>query len=218
MLVSRGWLRRNFIPTSVKMETMEIVLATRNKKKVEEIRRILDGRKITVLTLDDFPCCPEVDEDEDSFEGNAIKKAVAISKCTGKMAVSDDSGLEVYALNGAPGVKSARYAGTSADDITNSNKLLADMKDLPPEKRGGRFVCVIALAYPEGEIYTFKGAIEGRISEYPVGTMGFGYDPVFYPAGCEKTFGQMTPKEKDALSHRNEALKKLKDHIKNQLY
>jgi len=200
------------------MKSMEIVLATRNRKKVEEIRRILDGMDITVLTLDDFPFCPEVDEDDDSFEGNAIKKAIAISKCTGKMAVSDDSGLEVFALNGAPGVKSARYAGTIANDNTNNNKLLADMKNLRTEKRGGRFVCVIALACPGGEICTFQGIIEGRIGEYPSGTMGFGYDPLFYPTGCEKTFGQMRPEEKDAISHRNEALNKLKDHIKTQLY
>jgi XTP/dITP diphosphohydrolase len=200
------------------MKTMEIALATRNQKKIEEIRRILDGMEITVLSLDDFPLCPEVDEDEDSFEGNAIKKAVAISKCTGKMAVSDDSGLEVYALNGAPGVKSARYAGTIADDKTNNSKLLFDMKDLPREKRGGRFVCVIALVCPNGEIHTFNGTIEGRIGEYPIGTMGFGYDPVFYPTGLEKTFGQMGPEEKDALSHRNEALKKLKAYIKSHLY
>jgi XTP/dITP diphosphohydrolase len=200
------------------MKSMEIVLATRNKKKIEEIRRILEGMEITILTLDDFPFCPEVDEDEDSFEGNAIKKAVAISNCTSRIAVSDDSGLEVYALNGAPGVKSARYAGTSANDNTNIKKLLADMNDLPPEKRTGRFVCVIALACPGGEIYTFQGTIEGRIGEYPCGTMGFGYDPLFYPTGFEKTFGQMGPQEKDALSHRNEALKKLKDHIKSHLY
>jgi XTP/dITP diphosphohydrolase len=200
------------------MKAMEIVLATRNKNKIEEILRIIEGLGITILSLNDFPSCPEVDEDENSFKGNAIKKAVAISNCTGKIAVSDDSGLEVYALSGAPGVKSARYAGMNANDNTNNNKLLADMKDLPPEKRGGRFVCVIALACPGGEIYSFQGTVEGRISEYPCGTMGFGYDPLFYPTGYKKTFGQMGPEEKDALSHRNEALRKLKDHIKSHLY
>jgi len=200
------------------MKTMEIVLATRNKKKIEEMQRILDGMEITILTLEDFPSCLDVEEDKDSFEGNAIKKAVAISNCTNKIAVSDDSGLEVYALNGAPGVKSARYSGAGANDNANNKKLLADMKDLPTEKRSGRFVCVIALAHPEGEIYTFQGTIEGRIGEYPCGTMGFGYDALFHPKGLEKTFGQMAPQEKDALSHRNEALKKLKDHIKSHLY
>jgi XTP/dITP diphosphohydrolase len=182
------------------------------------MQRILDGMEITILTLEHFPSCPDVEEDKDSFEGNAIKKAVAISNCTSKIAVSDDSGLEVYALNGAPGVKSARYSGAGANDNTNIKKLLADMKDLPMEKRSGRFVCVIALACPGGEIYTFQGTIEGRISEYPCGTMGFGYDPLFYPTGFEKSFGQMGPQEKDALSHRNEALKKLKDYIKSHLY
>ena len=197
---------------------MEIVLATRNKKKVEEIRRILQGMDITILSLDDFPSCPEVEEDADTFEGNAIKKAVAISKCTSKAAVSDDSGLEVYALHRAPGVKSARYAGTGADDKANNVKLLSDMKDLPPDKRGGRFVCVIAIAFPEGGIHTFEGSVEGRIIESPAGTMGFGYDPLFCPKGAEKTFGQMGAEEKDALSDRNEAVNKLRDQLIKQCY
>ena len=194
---------------------MEIVLATRNRKKVEEIRRILHGMDLTILTLDDFPLCPEVEEDADTFEGNAIKKAVAISRCTNKVSVSDDSGLEVFALHGSPGVKSARYAGTDAADSANNMKLLADMKDLPADKRGGRFVCVIAIAYPEGGIHTFEGTVEGRIIESPAGTVGFGYDPLFCPKGSEKTFGQMEAEEKDACSHRNEALKRLEDHIKS---
>jgi XTP/dITP diphosphohydrolase len=200
------------------MKTMEIVLATRNKKKIEEIRRILEGMEITILTLDDFPFCPDVEEDKDSFEGNAIKKAVAISNCTSKISVSDDSGLEVYALNGSPGVRSARYAGKDANDNNNIKKLLADLKDVSSEKRAGRFVCVIALARPNGEINTFHGTIEGRIGEYPSGTMGFGYDSIFYPKSSERTFAQMSPEEKDTLSHRNEALTKLKDHIKSHLY
>jgi XTP/dITP diphosphohydrolase len=197
---------------------MEIVLATRNKKKVEEIRRILQGMDITILSLADFPSCPEVEEDSDTFEGNAIKKAVAISRCTSKPAVSDDSGLEVYALHRAPGVKSARYAGIGADDKANNMKLLSDMKDLPADTRGGRFVCVIALAFPEGGIYTFEGTVEGRIVESPAGTRGFGYDPLFHPKGAEKTFGQMEAEEKDAISHRNEALKKLSDYLKRHYY
>jgi XTP/dITP diphosphohydrolase len=200
------------------MMAMEIVLATRNRKKIEEIRRILDGLKISIMTLDDFRDCPEVEEDQDSFEGNAVKKAVAISNCTARVAVSDDSGLEVDMLGGAPGVRSARYAGKDADDNKNIKKLLADLEGVPPEKRTGRFVCVIALALPNGEIYTFRGTVEGCIAESPCGTKGFGYDPIFYPLGSKKTFAEMSPEDKDACSHRNEALRKFSDHIKNHLY
>ncbi|HTZ17711.1 MAG TPA: XTP/dITP diphosphatase [Dissulfurispiraceae bacterium] len=194
---------------------MEIVLATRNKNKIEEISRMLNGMDIKLLTLDDFPNCPEVVEDSDTFEGNALKKAVAITRCTNKAAVSDDSGLEVYELHGAPGVMSARYAGIEADDNANNNKLLAEMKDLTLEKRRGRFVCVIALAYPHGEINIFEGIVEGRINEFPVGTKGFGYDPLFCPQGSNKSFGQMSPGEKDEISHRSIALRKFANHIKS---
>ncbi|MBI5213892.1 MAG: non-canonical purine NTP pyrophosphatase, partial [Nitrospirae bacterium] len=128
---------------------MEIVLATRNKNKVEEMARILEGMDIVILTLNDFPSCPEVEEDKDTFEGNAVKKAVAIAECTNKIAVADDSGLEVYAINGAPGVMSARYSGKNATDVTNIEKLLDEMKDVPDEERGARFVCCIALAFPD---------------------------------------------------------------------
>ncbi len=203
---------------SVKMKAMEIVLATRNRKKVEEISRILEGVDIKLLTLDDFPDCPEVEEDAGTFEGNARKKAIAISRCTCKMAVSDDSGLEVFALNGAPGVLSARYAGPDADDAANNKKLISEMKGISPEERGARFVCVIALSYPQGDIYTFEGTVEGRIGECPAGARGFGYDPLFYPKGSDRTFAEMSPDEKDALSHRNEALKKLGHHIKSHTF
>jgi XTP/dITP diphosphohydrolase len=194
---------------------MEIVLATRNKKKIEEIKRILSDMNIAVLTLNDFPFCPEVAEDEDSFEGNAIKKAVTISKCTGRIAVSDDSGLEVYALHGAPGVKSSRYAGEQADDMANIKKLLNEMKDLSDEERGARFVCCISLAFPDGNVVTFLGFAGGIIGREPRGRMGFGYDPVFYPSGHSRTFAEMTPEEKDALSHRRIALGKFKNYLKN---
>jgi XTP/dITP diphosphohydrolase len=193
---------------------VDIVLATRNKKKVEEMSRILGGMDITILTMDDFSSCPEVEEGKDTFEGNAVKKALAITKCTNKIAVADDSGLEVYALNGAPGVMSARYAGEGADDAANIGKLLNDMKDIPDEQRGARFVCCIALAYPNGKTETFFGFAEGRIGRKPRGRMGFGYDPVFYPAGYDKTFAEMSPEEKDALSHRGKALDGFKEYMK----
>ncbi|BCB97262.1 non-canonical purine NTP pyrophosphatase [Dissulfurispira thermophila] len=192
---------------------MDIVLATRNKKKVEEIRRILEGMNINILTMDDFPTCPEVEEDADTFEGNAVKKALLVAMCTNKIAVADDSGLEVYALNGDPGVRSARYAGEGADDIANIRKLLEEMKDVPDENRGARFVCCIAVAYPDGRTETFFGFAEGRISREPKGRIGFGYDPVFYPVGYNETFAEMPPEEKDALSHRGKAISMLKEYI-----
>ena len=192
---------------------MEIVLATRNRKKAAEISRIFKKGGIVFLTLDDFPSCPEVEEDADTFEGNAIKKALMIARCTGKAAIADDSGLEVYALNNEPGVLSARYAGTGADDKANYEKLLSEMRQLPDEKRQGRFVCCIAFAMPDGSVRTFTGYSEGVIGRQPAGKSGFGYDPLFYPKGHDRTFAEMTPEEKDMLSHRKRALEQLKTYL-----
>ena len=180
---------------------MEIVLATRNKKKVEEIRRITAGLPITVRSLDDFPGCPETVEDRDTF-------ALEVGRFTGKPALSDDSGLEVDALHGAPGVHSAYFApdATSGNDPRNYHKLLHDLERAPDGKRTARFVCCIALAFPDGRVETFFGRAEGRIGREPRGQKGFGYDPVFLPEGFDRTFAEMTAEEKDALSHRGKAL------------
>ncbi len=194
---------------------MEMVLATRNKNKIEEIERMLLETNVTILTLDDYPQCPEVEEDQATFEGNALKKATAIAMCARKLAMADDSGLEVYALHSAPGVLSARYAGEDADDRANIKKLLYEMRDVPDGERGARFVCCCALAFPEGKVLKFWGVVEGKIAKETHGRMGFGYDPIFYPSGYEKTFAEMTPQEKDALSHRSIALTKLKDYLKD---
>lgn len=191
----------------------ELVIATRNKKKVEEIRRILEGMPVTLFTLNDFPGCPETEEDADTFKGNATKKALAIAHHTGRPAVADDSGLEVSALKGAPGILSARYAGQGADDKKNLEKLLSELRGVEKEKRGARFVCVVALVFPDGRVETFKGLVEGRIGTEPKGIGGFGYDPVFYPEGHETTFAEMSADEKDALSHRGIALSKLRRYI-----
>jgi XTP/dITP diphosphohydrolase len=195
---------------------LEIVLATRNKKKIEEIKRITTGLPITILSLDDYPHCPEVEEDRDTFEGNAIKKAVEICGCTHKPALADDSGLEVDALNGAPGVYSARYAGVTGDniDIQNYEKLLVELKNVPDDSRGAQFVCCMALAFPDGTIKTFLGHAKGRIGWEPHGKTGFGYDPVFIPEGERKTFAEMTGHEKDRLSHRGKALEKLVEYMR----
>jgi XTP/dITP diphosphohydrolase len=192
---------------------MEIVLATRNKKKIEEIKRIIADLPIHVLSLDNFTDCPETVEDKDTFEGNAIKKAVEVCTCTGKPALADDSGLVVDSLGGAPGVYSARYAGEEGNSAKNCSKLLSNMRSVPDEKRGARFVCCMALAFPEGPVKTFFGYVEGRIGHVPKGEMGFGYDPVFIPNNYQKTFAEMSGDEKDRLSHRGNALLKLKTSL-----
>src|SRR4030065_674581 len=171
---------------------MDIVLATRNKKKIEEIRRITDGMAISIFTLEDFPWCPDVEEDGATFEENAVKKAVTVTRHAGKPALADDSGLEVYALNGAPGTLSARYAGMDSNDMKNIEKLLSEMISVSDEERGARFVCCIALSFPDGNVKTFFGYVEGTIGREPKGSFGFGYDPVFYPEGHTMTFAEMS--------------------------
>jgi XTP/dITP diphosphohydrolase len=191
----------------------ELVIATRNRKKIKEIKRILQGVPVVLSTLDDFPGCPEIEEDAGTFEGNAVKKATAVAMYSGKPAVADDSGLEVYALDGAPGVYSARYAGSGADDRKNLEKLLAELRGVEEGKRGARFVCCVALAFPDRRVETFVGFSEGRIGKDPKGFSGFGYDPVFYPKGHTTTFAEMSADEKNALSHRGMALRKLRAYF-----
>ncbi|MFH1703536.1 MAG: XTP/dITP diphosphatase [Nitrospirota bacterium] len=193
---------------------MEIVLATRNKKKIEEINRITSGMPISILTIDDFPGCPEVEEEGSTFEYNAVKKAVTIAKYTEKPSLADDSGLEVYALNGAPGTLSSRYAGMDSNDMKNIEKLLCEMNLVPDEERGARFECCIALSFPNGDVKTFFGYVEGKIGREPKGSFGFGYDPVFYPEGHSRTFAEMSSDDKDALSHRGKALKEFLNYLK----
>ena len=193
---------------------MEIVLATRNNKKVEEIKRITEGMAVTIFTLDDFPGCPEVEEDGATFEENAVKKAVTVAQFTGKPALADDSGLEVNALNGAPGTHSARYSGHGANDRKNTEKLLSEMLFLVKSDRKARFVCSIALAMPDEKVLTFNGYSEGSIGTEPKGANGFGYDPVFYPEGADRTFAEMSAEEKDSLSHRGNAIRKLQRYLR----
>jgi XTP/dITP diphosphohydrolase len=190
---------------------MDIVLATRNRKKIEEIKRITAGLPVTICTLDDFPECPEVVEDGATFEENAVKKAVSVARCSGKPALADDSGLEVASLNGAPGTLSARFAGELADDRKNVEKLLQVMQAF--DKREARFVCCIAFAVSAGEVNVFHGYINGYIGREPKGSYGFGYDPVFYPSGSQRTFAEMPDEEKDAISHRGQALAAFKRFI-----
>ena len=201
---------------------MKIVLASRNKKKIRELRKIIEegiiaeqDRSVDILTPDDFPQCGEVEEDGATFEANAIKKAAYLKQCSGLTSVADDSGIVVDALDGAPGVYSARYAGEPADDMANNRKLLHEMKDVPDENRTARFVCCIALADGD-DIRTFTGYVEGKIGRENRGDNGFGYDPVFYPEGHDRTFAQMTDDEKNSMSHRGRALRKLQEYIREK--
>ena len=194
---------------------MDIVLATRNKKKIEEIRRITADLPISILSLANFPDCPETVEDGETFEHNAVKKAVDVCRFTGKLSLADDSGLEVDALDGAPGVYSARFAGivNGNSDVRNYEKLLFELRNIDDEMRSARFVCCMALAFPDGMVKTFFGYSKGRIAREPKGKTGFGYDPVFIPEGHKITFAEMPGVQKDRLSHRGKALEKLADYL-----
>jgi XTP/dITP diphosphohydrolase len=191
----------------------EVVIATRNRKKLIELKRLLRGSKIRVLTLNNFKNLPDVKEDGETFRANAKKKALEISRRINKLVMADDSGLEVYALGNKPGVNSARYAGPSQDDNKNIAKLLKDMKHLSGRKRQGHFICVICISKGRKVIGIVEGIVRGRITQEPKGKSGFGYDPVFMPEGYNKTFAKLGPKIKDRISHRHKALKKAKKII-----
>jgi len=218
---------------------MKLLIATRNRHKVEEIRAILGGQ-FQFLTLDEFPEAPSVIEDAETFSGNATKKAVELAKWLGtrhsksEFVLADDSGLETDALGGMPGVHSARFAAVDSarsgntPDADNNAKLLRLLKNIPAGKRTARFRCVIAFApvshvkiensspvCHEEELKppTFDGACEGKIIFAPRGDDGFGYDPLFVPDGFEKTFAELGDEIKNKLSHRAKALEKLKNHF-----
>ena len=182
------------------------LLATRNPKKGRELQRLLKGLNLRVVTLGRFPGIPLVREDKPTLRGNAVKKAVQASRHTGLPVLADDSGLEVRALGGAPGVRSARYAGPAQDERANVAKLLHRMRELPPSRRRARFVCVLALARKGRLLRAFQGVCEGSIARAPAGRTGFGYDPVFIPRGRRKRLAELGPEVKDRLSHRTRAI------------
>ncbi|MCZ7557951.1 MAG: XTP/dITP diphosphatase [Bacteroidia bacterium] len=194
------------------MKPDTIVLATRNPHKAAEMKALLAGLPVTVRDLSEFPGCPDVEEDGDTLEDNAYKKAEAAYRCTGLPAVADDTGLEVYYLLGQPGVYSARYAGENATYEENCKKLLQELTQVPARKRDARFRCVIALVGPGTEEY-FEGRVEGRILLTPRGSGGFGYDPVFQAEGFTRSFAELTAEEKNAVSHRGNALRALKEFL-----
>ena len=193
---------------------MQIVLATRNRGKIREIKYILSDLPIEIKSLLDFPNIPEIEEKGNTFEENALIKAKTVAKLTDLPALADDSGLAVDCLNGAPGVYSARYAGEGADDKKNNEKLLRELEGIPLERRGAAFVCVIALCIPKGNCYIEEGKCKGVISLSPRGSYGFGYDPIFFLPDYGKTMAELPLEVKNQISHRYKALKKIKSLIR----
>lgn len=186
-----------------------LILATRNSGKIREIKALLADLSFEILSLEDLPDLPSLEEDQDTFVGNAKKKAETIARRYGKAALADDSGLEVDFLDGQPGVYSAIFAGSGAPDAANNSLLLEKLQGVPPENRGAAFRCVLALAIPGGETHIVEGCCRGRIADSPRGAGGFGYDPLFIYEPSGLTFAQMGIEEKNKVSHRAGALKKL---------
>jgi XTP/dITP diphosphohydrolase len=195
---------------------VRIVLATRNRHKVEEMQRILveAGLDIELLTVADFPDAPEVAETGATFNENALLKARAIAQATGSIAVADDSGLCVDALNGMPGVLSARWSGTAHDDRANLELVLAQLADVPDERLTAHFACAAAVAVPGGEQHVVLGRVDGHIVRKPRGSNGFGYDPIFESEDVPGlTTAELSDEEKDAISHRGRALRALAPYL-----
>jgi len=191
--------------------TARLVLATLNPHKIAELERILaDGQVAAdLVSLGEFPGAPDVAETGATFAANALLKATAVAQFTGLPAVADDSGFCVDALNGMPGVLSARWSGKHGDDEANLQLLLGQLADVPDERRGAHFTCAAALVLPAGRQHVSEGTVHGRVTRRPRGEHGFGYDPIFVPDRSELTTAEMTPEAKDAISHRGRALRAL---------
>ncbi len=197
--------------------TRRLVLATRNRGKLAELDRILDGLDVELIPMDALGLdSPE--ETGATFEDNALLKARTAAAATGLAALADDSGLEVDALGGAPGVDSAVYAGRHGDDAANLDKLLREIDEVPPQERTGRFVCVAALVVPDGREWTRRGVMEGAIVTEPRGAGGFGYDPAFVLDGETRTNAELPAEEKDARSHRGEAFRAIRAAVEELLH
>lgn len=201
---------------------MKLLVATRNAGKVRELARLfaeLEG--VTLVGLDTFPELPEVVEDADTFEGNAIKKASELARASGLPTIADDSGIEVDALAGAPGVHSARYAGEHGDDEANNAKLLRELEGVEDARRTARFRCALAFADPAGSlgdrVHVEHGVVEGTVLRAPRGEHGFGYDPLFLLRGDTRTTAELAPDEKNAISHRAEAARRMLAFLRSYL-
>lgn len=196
---------------------MELVLATRNTDKIREIKSSLGGLSLNILTFQDFSNFPAPEENAATLKENALVKAKAVVSATGKLSLADDSGLEVEALNGAPGVRSSRFAGEDVSYKANNEKLLSLLKGVPDHKRRAAFRCVMAIVSPGGKEIVVEGVCPGRITIFPQGKGGFGYDPVFTPQGMDRTFAEMPLSEKNLISHRAKALAKAKQVLEELL-
>ena len=194
-----------------------VVIATRNRKKFEEMAAMLGGLDLEVRSLADFPGVPTVPEMGDTFEENAKAKALAYAQATGEWALADDSGLEVDALAGKPGVRSSRWGGEEGNDDLNNRTLLEALADHPKETWTARYRCVVALATPDRVLLVAEGACEGRITDRPAGSNGFGYDPYFYLPDVGRTMAQLTPSAKNRRSHRGRAIRALNPRLKKLL-
>jgi XTP/dITP diphosphohydrolase len=196
--------------------TNQLVIATRNPGKIVEFRRILDAISsgaIDLIGIDQFPHLEDVEETGTTFEENALLKARYTAKMTGLPSISDDSGLCIDALGGAPGIFSARWAGSHGNDKANVEKVLDELKDIPDTKRGAYFICVAALVLPDGREEVAQGRFEGNILRAPVGDNGFGYDPIFAPLGMSISAAEMSAHEKDSMSHRGKSLRAIAPHV-----
>jgi len=201
------------VPTTP--ETTTIVLATRNPGKLREMRSIMAGAPVELVSADSLDA-PDVEETGETFEENAALKATAVARATGHLAIADDSGLSVDALDGAPGVRSARYS-EEGTDAANNEKLLRVLDEKGLVRAAARFVCVMALASPDELLESVRGEVEGEIVPGPQGSGGFGYDPIFHSPELGKTFGSATPEEKEGVSHRGKALRKLRSILLERL-
>lgn len=196
---------------------MEIVLATSNPGKISEIRKILAHLPVTFLTREDFDEWPDVEETGASYLENALLKGRAVAAATGKPALADDSGIEVDALDGAPGIRSARLAGPEATEEQNNVRLISLMFGVPPERRTGRYRCAAVITFPDGREIAGFGSCEGSIATESRGAGGFGYDPWFVPRGESRTIAELSSEEKDSISHRGRALRGLLDQLARML-
>jgi non-canonical purine NTP pyrophosphatase (RdgB/HAM1 family) len=192
---------------------MHLLVATTNPNKVKEIRQLLDGANVEVITLDGWPDLVAPEETGRTFEDNARLKAIYYARATGQLTVAEDSGIEIDALGGAPGVESARYAGEETSYPEKFARLYAALDRTGSRDSAARFVCALAMASPDAILFEARGVIEGRVAQEPAGSGGFGYDPFFFYPPYGRTLGQVTPAEKLAVSHRGQAFRKLREHL-----
>lgn len=195
----------------------KIIFATTNQNKVREVRMMMEGFDVELYTMKEAGINVDIVEDGTTFEENAIIKARTIMEMTGEIALADDSGLEVDYLDGAPGIYSARFLGEDTSYDVKNNYIIDKLKDVKGKDRSARFVCAMAAAFPDGEVVTCKGTIEGLITYEQKGTNGFGYDPIVYVPEYEMTTGEMAPELKNSISHRGKALEQMKEILARRL-